>query len=87
MHKKRQSAGKTKAPTRATTGDMQVMGVDTDRRGKLPDMRIQPKFSDGCGYQYVQREAAHGTASLYGDTGVFGLHVVFEPHCFKCGYI
>ena len=85
MHKKRASAGTSKAPVSATAGDTQALGVDTDRRGKLPDMRIQVKFSDGCGYQYVQREAAHGTASLYGDTGVIGLHVVFEPNCFKCG--
>ena len=48
-------------------------------------------------WQYVQREAALGTASLYGDTeqlsqqatdpmaklGVIGAHTVFEPHCFK----
>ena len=47
--------------------------------------------------QYVQREAALGTAALYGNIqvlakestdpaaafGVLGNHVVFEPHCFK----
>ena len=45
--------------------------------------------------QYVQREAALGTAALYGNIqvlakestdpaaafGVLGNHVVFEPHC------
>jgi len=61
-------------------------------------MRLLLKWSDGCGVQYVQREAALGTASLYGDIeahaktmaiaeaaklGVIGTHVVFEPHCFK----
>lgn len=70
---------------RVTTDDTQVIGVDTDRRGKLPDMRIQSKFSDGCGYQYVQREAAHGTASLYGDTGVIGLHIRLRATLFQ-GY-
>jgi len=30
-------------------------------------MRLLLKWSDGCGVQYVQREAALGTASLYGD--------------------
>ena len=60
-------------------------------------MRIALKWSDGCGVQYVQREAALGTAAFYGDIealarqaadaaarfGVIALHVVFEPHCFK----
>lgn len=61
-------------------------------------MRLLLKWSDGCGVQYVQREAALGTAALYGDIealakemaideavkfGVIGTHVVFEPHCFK----
>eukprot|EP00966_Prymnesium_polylepis_P257268 5943344-Prymnesium_polylepis.1 len=66
-------------------------------------MRLLIKLTDGCGSQYVQREAALGTASLYGDIeefsrqaaqaaaaaqatasfGVIGMHLVFEPHCFK----
>ena len=72
-------------------------------------MRLLIKWTDMCAVQYVQREAALGTASLYGDTenlsqrrsstampaaasaadkaaaafGVIGLHILFEPHCFK----
>ena len=56
------------------------------------------KNTDGCGVQYVQREAALGTAAVYGDTeevakanvatgaesfGVVGLHVVATLHTFK----
>ena len=96
---KRKTAGvKRKAvAVPATEGDTQAE-ADTDRRGKLPRMRQQLAWSDGCGVQYVQREAALGTAAMYGDIealarqatspverfGVFGRHVVFEPHCFKC---
>ena len=97
---KRKGAGeKRKAPALATEGDTPAAAVvvDTDRRGKLQKMRQQLTWSDGCGVQYVQREAALGTASMYGDIevlaqqatdpaakfGVFGRHVVFEPHCFK----
>jgi hypothetical protein len=96
---KRKTAGvKRKAvAVPATEGDTQVE-ADPDRRGKLPRMRQQLAWSDGCGVQYVQREAALGTAAMYGDIealarqatspaerfGVFGRHVVFEPHCFKC---
>lgn len=77
--------------------DVTVVEISTDRRGKLIYMRLLIKWTDGCGVQYVQREAALGTASLYGDTellgmmqqqlaaafGVIGMHIVFEPHCFK----
>ena len=38
----------------------------------LHDMRLLLKWTDGCGCQYVQREAALGTASLFGDTSVIG---------------
>ena len=72
-------------------------GCCGDGRGALPLMRLLIKWTDGCGAQYVQREAALGTAALYGDIealakgstnpaaafGVLGNHVVFEPHCFK----
>ena len=68
-----------------------------DGCGALPFMRLLIKWTDGCGVQYVQREAALGTAALYGDIqvlakestdpaaafGVLGNHVVFEPHCFN----
>jgi hypothetical protein len=65
--------------------------VSTNRRGKLPYMRLILKWTDGCGVQYVQREAALGTASLFGDIemhapesmmwrGVMGMHVVFPPY-------
>jgi hypothetical protein len=40
---------------------------ETNRRGKLIFMRLALKWSDGCGVQYVQREAALGTASLHAD--------------------
>ena len=40
---------------------------EIDRRGKLTHMRMLIKFTDGCGVHYVQREAALGTAALYGD--------------------
>mmetsp|Transcript_63625 Transcript_63625/g.189666 ORF Transcript_63625/g.189666 Transcript_63625/m.189666 type:complete len:828 (+) Transcript_63625:1660-4143(+) len=93
--KKRATAGKTKVV--ATASEHQEAAVDTDRRGKLFLMRLLLKWSDGCGVQYVQREAALGTASMYGDIellakqaedeaakfGVIALHVVFEPHLFK----
>lgn len=97
-HKQRASAGKAKAiPVAATADDLVVTVVGTDRRGALTKMRIALKWSDGCGVQYVQREAALGTAAFYGDIealarqaadaaarfGVIALHVVFEPHCFK----
>jgi hypothetical protein len=35
-----------------------------DGRGTLPFMRLLIKWTDGCGAQYVQREAALGTAAL-----------------------
>ena len=69
-----------------------------DCRGKLPRMLKMLKNSDGCGVQYVQREAALGTAAMYGDTeemakangatgaegfGVVALHTVATPHTFK----
>ena len=97
--KKRRSAGSTKATTAHAIDDDGGNATDTDRRGMLWLMRLLLKWTDGCGCQYVQREAALGTASLYGDTevvakqkaaeepaaafGVLGVHVVFEPHCFK----
>jgi hypothetical protein len=73
------------------------VGMGTNRRGKLPYLRLLLKWTDGCGVQYVQREAALGTASLYGDIevlaeqatdpmaklGVIGIHNIFPPHCFK----
>ena len=96
--KKRATAG-VKKPTAVPVDSTftETTAMDTDRRGKLTLMRLLLKWSDGCGVQYVQREAALGTASLYGDIeelarqaatevlalGVIGLHVVFEPHCFK----
>ena len=97
--KKRATAGVSKRPVAtAATDDEEMASTDAAYgRGTLPRMRLLIKFTDGCGVQYVQREAAHGTASLYADTeelskqladkaekfGVFGVHVVFEPHCFK----
>ena len=98
VHKQRATAGKPKATTSADGPAVTVVDVDTCRRGKLIYMRLLLKWSDGCGVQYVQREAALGTAALYGDIealakemaideaakfGVIGTHVVFEPHCFK----
>lgn len=97
--RKRRTAGQTKATATASAGDMQVEVTveSTDRRGKLHWMRLFIKLTDGCGVQYVQRQSAHGTASLYADIqaiaqqaadaaarfGVIGLHIVCEPHCFK----
>ena len=94
--KKRKSAGKSKKHATATgCGSMEAMAAawaDTDRRGKLSMMRQVFKWTDGCGVQYVQREAALGTASMYGDIeasvtddefGVSCRHIVFEAHCFK----
>ena len=98
-HKKRRKASSTKpGPSSAGDEDADVANSSTDRRGELINMRLLIKWTDGCGVQYVQREAALGTASLYGDTellgmmlrqqaaaafGVIGMHIVFEPHCFK----
>ena len=122
-------APKRKASGPAEETDDVTAKEGIDRRGKLKRMRLSLKFSDGCGVQYRQREAALGTASLYGDIealaqgqspppppppppptppppppppppmpppppppppleeymppGVIGLHVVFEPNCFK----
>ena len=101
MLKKRTSAGKKRTAAVTTTEcdtQAEAVVVDTDRRGKLTKMRQQLAWSDGCGVQYVQREATLGTASMYGDIealarqatspaekfGVFAQHVVLEPHCFKC---
>ena len=98
--KKRKSAGKSKATATATADggtDDEPCRVSTDRRGMLKYMRLLLKWTDRCGVQYVQREAALGTASLYDDIqelakdaedpaaafGVIGLHTLFEPHCFK----
>ena len=93
-HKQRKSAGSSKAKATAHP-ESTVDAACLDRRGKLINMRMLIKWTDGCGVQYVQREAALGTASLYGDIealakkvqmefgGVIGLHIVFEPHCFK----
>ena len=94
--KKRASAGTTRGAPAAAAADggapVGRLAVDTDRRGKLTLMRLVLKMTDGCGVQYVQREAALGTAALYGDIealsqqateavarfGVIGLHVVCE---------
>ena len=99
--KKRKSAGTSKTKVTAEEGDegLEQATASSDRRGRLPLMRLLLKWTDGCGVQYVQREAALGTASLYGDIeelakqqpaidakaafGVIGMHVVFEPYCFK----
>ena len=82
--KKRKSAGTKKTPAAAASADGEAPSiVDTDRRGKLVNMRLGFKWSDGCGVQYVQREAALGTASMHGDVGVIAVHIVFEPCCFK----
>ena len=98
VHRQRATAGKSKATPSADGPEVTVVEVDTCRRGKLTYMRLLLKWTDGCGVQYVQREAALGTAALYGDiealakemaideaakSGVIGTHVVFEPHCFK----
>jgi len=100
VHHQRKSAGvKRTSAADAAAGDtdVEVTVVGTDRCGKLIHMRLMLKWTDGCGVQYVQREAALGTASMYGDIellakqaedeaakfGVIALHVVFEPHLFK----
>jgi len=66
--KKRASAGRRRAATEITSEDAPF--VNTDGRGTLKKMRLMVKFTDGCGVQYVQRQAALGTASFYGDTEV-----------------
>ena len=101
QRKKRRNAGVKRKRREEDDSDAQEADADahdTDRRGQLTRMTKSLKNTDDCGVQYVQREAALGTASLYGDTeevakangakdaegfGVIGLHMVAAPHTFK----
>lgn len=65
LHKRRKKA--TGAASSSSGVQVEVEVEEIDRRGKLTHMRMLIKFTDGCGVHYVQREAALGTAALYGD--------------------